>query len=315
MQTDTQSILRERIQSIVGHPILVPVSYSEDGTILPFDPHALPAELMSESPSSILKREIATHTAEAITTGLLELFNEGAATLPTCKPYVRSFVSTRLPDVIMAAELPCGSWECKKCGPKLKLKWYLRQVAYMADIDFLEKIYVDKEDWQAVHRMINRQGEKYLKYEQEDGSLLLLTTARIGGTEVPLEEREYELVRALVGTAYTRQPVSQSRNWDDQRTTDVEQEEEQANWMPLDSLRYNNLDDLIDALRNMGIPHSPYSIYSRTFGSMRAAMFRLPEGKFWDTLWKLGGLARHQPTNGAKETRDTQWEWDPGPPN
>jgi hypothetical protein len=311
-----QPPIRERIESVIGHPLLVPASSSHyvrtEEDIVRFDPHALPDDLVSESPSSILKREIATRTSEDITNGLMELFREAAEELPRCKPFVRAFLSTRMAHVGMAAELPCGSWECQKCGPKLKLKWYLRHVNYIADAPFLERIFINKDDWQATHRMINRQGEMYLKYEQHDGSLLLLTTARLGGTEIKLEDREYEVVKALIGTAFTRQPVSQSRNWMESGNNTEEQPE--SNWMPLDSLRFTELDEVIKALTTMNIPTTPHSIYSRTFGSMRAATFRIPEGRFWETLWSLGACARNQPSNGPKESRETLWEWDT-PPN
>lgn len=313
MQTLEQSMLRGRIENVIGNPILAPASSAnyerEDDNDLRYDPHSLPDDLVSESPSSFLKREIATRTSEDITRGLMELFQEEAEKLPTCRPYVRAFLSTRMADVAMAAELPCGSWECAKCGPKLKLKWYLRHVIFIGDAPFLEKIYVDKDDWQATHRSINRQGEKYLKYEQHDGSLLLLTTARLGGTEIKADDREFEMVRALVGTAFAKQPVSQSRNWVTAGT--VPEDDHSPNWMPLDSLKFTELSEVIKALALMNIQTSPHSIYSRTFGSMRAATFRIPEGKFWDTLWKLGACARHQPSDGPSESRATIWEWKP----
>lgn len=317
MQTMQQSSLRGRIEAVIGHPILAQASSSDyrrtdEDTIVRFDPHALPDDLVSETPSSILKREIATRTSEDITHGLLELYREGAQELPTCKPFVRAFLSTRMAHVGMAAELPCGSWECKKCGPKLKLKWYLRHVNYIADEPFLEKIIIDKDDWQATHRMINRQHEKFMKYEQHDGSLLLITTARLGGTEIKLEDREYEVVKALIGTAFTRQPISQSRNW---MASGNDTEEQESNWMPLDSLKFTELDEVIQTLTMMNISASPHSIYSRTFGSMRAATFRIPEGRFWDTLWSLGACARNQPSKGPKESRETIWEWTTGPPS
>ncbi len=316
MQTLEQSTLRDRIEDVIGNPILAPASSAnyerEDENDLRYDPHSLPDDLVSESPSTVLKREIATRTSEDITKGLLGLFTEGSTELPICRPYVRAFLSTRMADVAMAAELPCGSWECGKCGPKLKLKWYLRHVTYIVDAPFLERIYVDKDDWQATHRSINRQGEKYLKYEQHDGSLLLLTTARLGGEEIKLADREYEVVKSLVSTAFAKQPVSQSRNW---VATAAAEEEQSPNWMPLDSLRFTELSEVIKALALMNIPTSPHSIYSRTFGSMRAATFRIPEGKFWDTLWKLGACARKQPSDGPSESRATIWEWSTGPPN
>ena len=316
MQTMQQVSLRDRIESVIGNPILVPASstnYVRSDEIVRFDPHTLPDDLVSESPSSILKREIATRTSEEITKGLLALFCDGAQQLPTCKPFVRAFLSTRMAHVGMAAELPCGSWECARCGPKLKLKWYLRHVNYIADAPFLERIFIDKDDWQATHRMINRQHEKFLKYEQHDGSLLLLTTARLGGEEIKLADREYEVVKALVGTAFTRQPVSQSRNWIS--SSDVEPEDQENNWMPLDSLRFTELDEVVQALTVMGISISPHAIYSQTFGSIRAATFRIPEGRFWETLWKLGACARNQPSKGPKESRETLWEYSTGPPN
>lgn len=314
MQTMEQSTLHDRIQSVIGNPILLPVSRSCDlsaAEILPFDPHTLPDEFtedVSESPSSLINREIATRASETIANGLLGLFGDKAQALPRCKPYVRAFISTRLEGVAMAAELPCGSWECQRCGPKLKLKWYQRHVAYVADARFLEKIYIDKDDWGATHRMINRQGEGYLKYEQHDGSILILTSARLGGTEVKPADREYELVKALVGTAYARQPVSQSRNWGDGSPT----AEPAQNWKPLDSTRFTSLDDLIVALTARGIPTSTHSIYSRTFGSLRAATFKIPNAEFWHVLWSIGALARHCPSAGPRENRDTLWEW--GPP-
>ena len=311
MQQSSQT-LYDRVKQIIGNPILVPASlsygdsHSEDHGILPFDPHAMLDEDPSQTPASILKREIATHATETITKGLLALFKEDAQALPKCKPFLRSFVSTRIAGVVMAAELPCGSWGCKECGPKLKLKWYLSQVGYLADVDYLEKIYIDKADWQAVHRMINRQGERYLKYEQDDETILLITTAQLGGTEIPYHERETELVIGLYNTAFVRQPISQSRNWDTGSTR--EQAESDPNWEPLDSLRFQDLDSLMDALQEMGIHSSSYSIYSRTFGSMRATMFKAPEGKFWPTIWKLGAMTRRYP-NGIKESRETEWEW------
>ena len=307
MQTAEQVALRSKIEGVIGHPILVPSPSRSSRTASDadhrFDPYANPE--MSESPSSLLKREIATRTSETITKGLLELFTEGSEALPTCKPFVRAFISTRMANVGMAAELPCGSWGCHKCGPKLKLKWYLRHVNYIADVEFLERIYIEKDEWQAMHRMINRQGEKYLKYEQHDGSLLLLTTARLGGQEVKLEDREFELVKALIGTAFCKQPVSQSRNWVDATGNEAT---EDSNWLPLDSLRYQSLDAVMKALFEMGIESSPHSIYSRTFGSMRAATFRIPTERFWDTLWGLGAMTRRD-----KEKRET--EWIHGPPN
>lgn len=313
MQTLEQSTLRGRIENVIGNPILAPASSAnyerEDEYDLRYDPHSLPDDLVSESPSTILKREIETRTSEDITRGLMELFQEAAEELPTCRPYVRAFLSTRMADVAMAAELPCGSWECAKCGPKLKLKWYLRHITCVVDAEFLEKIYIDKDDWQATHRSINRQGEKYLKYEQHDGSLLLLTTARLGGQEIKAHDREFEMVRALVGTAFAKQPVSQSRNWIAAGT--VPDDEQSPNWMPLDSLKFTELSEVIKALALMNIQTSPHSIYSRTFGSMRAATFRIPEGKFWDTLWKLGACSRHQPSDGPSESRATIWEWKP----
>jgi len=305
--------LRDRIEEIIGNPILVPVSRSgqapsRDNDIIRFDPHAVPDELLSESPFTILKREIATRTSEDITRGLKELFTEDAEELPTCKPFVRAFISTRMENVCMAAELPCGSWECKKCGPKLKLKWYLRHINFVAEAPFLERIFIDKDEWQAYHRTINRQGGKYLKYEQHNGKLLLLTTARLGGEKINIEDREFELVQALMKTAFARQPVSQSRNWNEKK---IEPEEQDVNWQPLDSLRFTELSQLFTALENMGIKASPYSIYSRTYGSMQALTFRVPDGKFWDTLWSLGGMARHHPSSGPKERRDTLWQWGP----
>lgn len=315
MQTAQQSSLRSRIESIIGHPILAPASSTsyrrgDNDEVIRFDPHALPDDLVSESPSTLLKREIATRTSEDITNGLLGLFREGSEALPECLPFVRAFLSTRMSHVAMASELPCGSWECSKCGPKLKLKWYLRHVNYIADGAFLERSVIDKEDWQATHRRINREGGKYLKYEQHDGSLLLLTDVPLGGQEIPLHEREYEVVKALHGTAFTKQPVSQSRNWKASGTA----EEQEQNWMPLDSLKFTELDEVIQALTTMGIPSSPHSIYSRTFGSMRSVTFKIPEGKFWDTLWQLGACARSQPSDGPKESRETQWVWNTGPP-
>lgn len=316
MQTPTQARLRERVNQIIGNPILVPVSrsghpQSSNDEIIRFDPHAVPDELLSNDVAtslSILKREIATRTSEDITRGLKELFSEGAEELPVCKPFVRAFVSTRLENVCMAAELPCGSWECKKCGPKLKLKWYLRHINFVAEVPFMEKIFIDRDEWQAYHRTINRQGEKYLKYEQHNGRILLLTTARLGGQKIDIQDREFELVQALMKTAFTRQPVSQSRNWDEKK---IEREEQQdTNWQPLDSLRFTDLDSLYTALKYGGIEAAPHSIYSRTYGSMRALTFRIPDGKFWNTLWSLGALARHHPTNGPKERRDTLWKWD-----
>lgn len=314
MQTPTQARLRERIEAIIGNPILIPVSRSSQtqpsnaDEIIRFDPHAMPEELQADVATSlsILKREIATRTSEDITRGLKELFTEGAEALPTCKPFVRAFVSTRMENVCMAAELPCGSWECKKCGPKLKLKWYLRHINFVAESPFLEKIFIDPDEWQAYHRTINRQGEKYLKYEQHNGKILLLTSAHVGGERIDVRDREFELVQALMRTAFTRQPVSQSRNWDEKK---IEQSEQPADWTPVDSLRFTDLDSLFTALKYGGIEAAPHSIYSRTYGSMRALTFRIPDGKFWHTLWTLGALARHHPTNGPRERRDTLWEW------
>ena len=316
MQSPEQSTLRDRILAAIGNPILLPISR---GSQLPidhpqsdprFDPHALPDEHLSDSPDTFYKREIQTQNAEDVTRGVKELFDEGAQQLAVCMPFVRAFVSTKMENVAMAAELPCGSWECKKCGPKLKLKWYLRQVGPVIEAPFLEKIYIDKEDWGKTHRAINRAGEKYIKYEQNDGSLLVLTTARLGGLEIKDQDREFELVKALMGTAFTKQPVSQSRNWETK--TEVEQPESDPNWQPLDSLRFHNLEELIKELTKMGIKSSPYSIYSRTYGAMRATTFRLPgDVEFWNAIWRLGALARHSPHNGPRESRETKYEWDP----
>lgn len=315
MQTLEQSELRSRIENVIGHPILAPASSAnyerQDDEVLTYDPHSLPDD-MSQSASTLLKREIATRTSEDITTGLLEVFQVEAAELPTCRPYVRAFLSTRMADVAMAAELPCGSWECAKCGPKLKLKWYLRQVPDVVDVPFLERIIIDPDDWNSTRQMITRQEEKYLRYMQHDGSYLLLTTARLGGEEIKLADREFEVVKALIGTAFTKQPVSRSRNW---AAPITDQEDQTANWMPIDSLRFTELSEVIKALATMGIQTSAHSIYSRTFGSMRAATFRIPEGKLWDTLWRLGACARHQPSDGPSESRATIWEWNTGPPN
>ena len=230
MQTMQQASLRGRIEAVIGHPILAPASSSNyrrtDEDIDRFDPHSLPDDLMSETPSSILKREIATRTSEDITHGLLKLYREGAEELPTCKPFVRAFLSTRMAHVGMAAELPCGSWECKKCGPKLKLKWYLRHVNYIADETFLEKIIIDKDDWQATHRMINRQHEKFMKYEQHDGSLLTDHDGapwRTGNQARGSRVRSGESLdwHSVYASAY--QPVSQLDGfWERHRGTGVE---------------------------------------------------------------------------------------------
>ena len=320
--------LKQRIKSIVGHPRIVGLTRSSDAEKykLPahLDPYSQQDDLWDPTPGtghaskskdcrdlSINKeRQNATlRPGEEIHAGLLELFSEDAA-LPVCKPFVRTFVSTKMAGLIMAAELPCGGWECAKCGPKLKIKWYYRHLAYVAESEYLEKVTIDKEEWGKFHRKLNRSEAKYLKYDHGD-QLTLLVDQRVGGTPIPRLEREYELVKILKEVPYTRQPVSQSRNWKQNSGTSTgvltegNEVQEEKNWVPLDSSNCKDITELVGRLESMGIPSSPYATLVKGVGNVYAVTFRVPTEdpiKFWKVLWALGVCCRDK-----DERRDRDW--------
>lgn len=224
---------------------------------------------------------------------LLTLFSSDAGSLRPCLGYLVSQVSLRRDGVFRIIEVPCGCWECKRCGPKLKLRWYERLEGAMMHAPYVEALTIDRGVWKSFRVALRRSGVlDYIKMTQADGNLLILATGEMGGEVVRVGRRKSFLIKALEAVPFSKQPISTSRSgWVKSNHRKRGDEE----WKTMDTVRPEKLEECEEKLSTFyerGVTAGYGSVQSDG-APIRTLEFYVPpemmkDGQFHYVLWALG---------------------------
>ncbi len=223
---------------------------------------------------------------------LIRAFSDNAKSLRPCLGYLISQVSLRQDGAFRIIEVPCGCWECKKCGPKLKVKWYERLKGAIMHAPHLESLIIDRAKWKSYRVALRRTGMlEYIKMAQDGDKLLILAPGEIGGTVIPAGQRKSFLFKALDGVPFIRQPISTSRGgW-----VGSDYRRNNEDWKTLDTVRPEKLEECEEVLSKFsdrGVT-TAYSGEQSNMVAVRSLEFFIPhemmkDGTWYTILWALG---------------------------
>ena len=224
---------------------------------------------------------------------LLGAFSISAKGLRPCLGYLISQVSLERDGIFRIIEVPCGCWECKKCGPKLKVRWYERLKGAVLNAPYLEALTIDRSTWKAYRVALRRGGTlEYIKLTQADDKFLVLAPGEIGGKVVPMGRRKSFLINALEAVPFTMQPISTSRGgW----VRSSHRKKGDESWKTMDTVRPEELEECEEKLEKF-YDRGVTTVYNSTescMGSVRALEFFIPvelmkDGTWCKVLWALG---------------------------
>lgn len=226
-----------------------------------------------------------------IETAIIEKFKENTGNTEECTPFVKAFASTEIDRSILFLELDCRSWECSKCGPKLRLQWFEKQFEQTIDTKYLEYKIIHKSEWDTVRKQLSRKQAQYMKYERDNDRLLIVTDTRLDGIAImPTQEaRKRFLVETIANTPLTRQPISQSRKWNTAVKTPASTSQE-TKWQALDKCAVKSLSEVQVVLAEFGYTANKQEVNEKQFGVSEGIQVVLSPEDYFRVLWKLGAF-------------------------
>ena len=231
------------------------------------------------------------------TNQIFSKFNTNTGTTTKCSPFIRAFASTEVVGTLLFMELSCQSWECKSCGPKLRWKWYKKQLEQYLDTPHLEYTVIQANQWDKVRKQIQRADGKYMKYVQKDNMLLIVSDIHISVyssmphiNSIPLENRKEFLIQAIVNTPLIRQPISQSRNWNTKIEDEGKKKKVTSKWEAIDICKDKTLVEVTRILKSEGYIPSMYQAENSLFSGIKGLVVTLKVEDYFRILWKIGIL-------------------------
>lgn len=226
---------------------------------------------------------------------IFNYFSTNTGTTTQCTPFVRAFASTEVTGSVLFMELNCQSWACKTCGPKLRWKWYEKQLQPILDASYLEAFTIQASEWDVTRKRIQRAGGQYMTYDRSDSTVLVVTTATTGGTEINRKDRKTFLTDTIANTPLKRQPISQSRSWKS-NTQKIVAKKVKPKWKALDSCN-KTLVEVTKILEDEGykptaIDHSVVYGGSKLVLGNSAITVNLNTKDYFRILWKIGLLRK-----------------------
>ncbi len=125
----------------------------------------------------------------------------------------------------MIAALDCNRWSCERCSQKMRRRWETNAQTRLREAEYVEELETDAVGWNSLRVRIWRHRGERLRFKRGDVTVslkekkekrncyIVLTTARVGGTEVPKNRVEARLQEILGHVPLEKGAITTSREW------------------------------------------------------------------------------------------------------